>query len=141
MMVLMFSAASANDGDEKVEWLSYENVRANSQGQMNKVFLYFYSDNCGYCRLLEDNTFKNTEIIQYLNHNYTPVRINTDRETKTARRFQIRGVPDLRFLSSEGEPIARWPGYIEADHLLTLLKYVKTDSYLKMSYGEFIKQQ
>ena len=41
----------------------------------------------------------------------------------------------------KGKDIGRWLGYIESKHFLTLLKYIETDSYLEISYKEFVKQQ
>lgn len=135
------TVASQEENSASINWLSYEAVQKQESPTSKKFFLYFFSRNCGYCRLLESKTFKDDAVINYINTNYQPVIINTDTERNLATRFGISGVPDLRFLTNEGNPIARWPGYIEAEQLLTLLKFVHTDSYLKMSYSDFKKQE
>lgn len=128
--------ASAN----KINWLSFKDIQQEDGNEAKKLFFYFSSRSCGYCRMLEDKTFKDEAVINYLNANFRPVRISTDDERQLAQRFSITGVPDLRFLTHEGKPIARWPGYIEAKDLINLLKFVHTDSYQKMSYTDFLKQ-
>ena len=133
--------AASQESGASINWLSYDAVQKQEAQTNKKFFLYFFSKNCGYCRLLETKTFKDETIINYINTNYRPVIINTDTERNLAARFGISGVPDLRFLTVEGNPIARWPGYIEAEQLITLLKFVHTDSYLKMSYSDFKKQE
>jgi thioredoxin-related protein len=90
---------------------------------------------------LESKTFTNQAVADYINANYTPVRVNAGTETSLASRFGIQGVPDLRFLSPKGENIARWPGYIESERLLILLRYISTDSYKSMNFGDFVKDQ
>jgi thioredoxin-related protein len=91
--------------------------------------------------MLEKKTFSDESIIEYINSNYTPVKVNARKESKLATQFGIQGVPDLRFLTAKGEDIARWPGFIETKNLLPLLQYIHTDSYENTSYKEFLKQK
>jgi thioredoxin 1 len=133
-------AAASSREDVKINWSSYSDAQKNgSNGR--KYFIYFYSEHCGYCKRLESKTFTDQAVADYINSNYTPVRVNAGTETSLASRFGIQGVPDLRFLSPKGENIARWPGYIESDRLLILLRYISTDSYKSMNFGDFIKDQ
>ena len=124
-----------------IAWLSYEKARQQNSANSNKYLLYFFTKSCGYCRLMDEKTFKDAEVAAYINSHYIPVRIDADRQTKIAARFGVQGFPDLRFLSARGEPVARWLGYVEAKHLLEMLKYVLTDSYKRMSFNDFVKRQ
>ena len=81
------------------------------------------------------------DAIDYINANYTPVRVNIEKEVKIASRFQVYTIPDLRFLTPEGDSIARWPGYLESDRLLVLLRFISTDSYKNMGFSDFVKGQ
>jgi thioredoxin-related protein len=141
VIVVMGAAAPAGQSANTINWLSYTDVQKEANEDQKKFFLYFSSQSCGYCRMLEKKTFRDDAIISYLNENYRPVWIRTDKELKLARQFSVTGVPDLRFLTHEGEPIARWPGFIEAKDLINLLKFVHTDSYQTMGYAEFLKKQ
>lgn len=125
-----------NSGDT-IAWLSYE--KAQQLRQDRKFLVYFNADWCGYCRNLEKTTFKDPKIAAYINRNFTPVRVNIDLEKQIAAQYGVSGVPDLRFISSNGEAIARWPGYIKAEQLMPLLKYIHTDSYLTQEYSQFLK--
>lgn len=140
-LILWGATTTSGNSANAINWRSYKDVQEETDQEAKKFFLYFSSQSCGYCRLLESKTFKNEKVINYLNDNYRPVQISTDTERKLAAQFKITGVPDLRFLTHEGEPIARWPGFIEAKDLINLLKFVHTDSYQKMSYNDFLKQQ
>ncbi len=140
LMVLPAQAAAKLRTGAKINWASYEEAQK-AGNDSRKFFIYFYTDQCGYCKLLEANTFTDERVIDYINNNYTPVRVNAGKEIKIASRFGIQGVPDLRFLSSEGENIARWPGYIESARLLAMLQYIHTESYKKMKFSDFVKEQ
>lgn len=138
-LILAPAASCAAEAAKGVNWLSYDTARASSEGQAQKYFLYFSSENCGYCRMLENKTFSDPAVADYINGNYIAVQVDIDKERKVAARYRIQGVPDLRFLSKDGAVIGRWIGFTEAGHLLKLLKYIQTDSYLTMSFKEFTK--
>ena len=129
-----------NPPANQINWSTYAQAQAQSNGD-RKYFIYFYTDQCPACVMLKKNTFTDKSVIDYVNRNYTPIKINAHNDPKLASQFRIQGVPDLRFLSPEGEDIGRWLGYIESKHLLTLLRYIGTDSYQEISYQEFVKQQ
>ena len=128
------------DQGAQIKWSTYDEA-LRSPDKSRKFFVYFFSEGCGYCRMLENKTFSDQEIIDYINTNYTPVRVNIGGETKVASTFGVSAVPDLRFLTAEGEGIARWPGYIEKAQLAPLLKYIHTNSYKDMSFRDFLKKQ
>lgn len=136
---LALQAAPA--GADAIQWLSYDQAERQKQGQERKFLLYFRSDRCGYCRKLESETFTDKALAAYINDNYIPVRVDTDKNPRIAARHGIRGVPDIHFLTAQGDAIANWPGFIEVDRLLPLLQYIHTDSYLNMSYSDFLKGQ
>ncbi len=140
LLVVMMGPAqtpASSDRSAQINWSTYDEAQR-SADNTRKRFLYFFSDQCGYCRMMEEKTFKNKAVINYINSNYTPVRVNAGREARVASLFGIRGVPDLRFLTAKGEGIARWPGYIESARLITLLQYIYTDSYKKMNFKDFV---
>lgn len=137
-LIAMPALVNSDSGDT-IAWLSYE--KAQKMRPDRKFFVYFNADWCGFCRNLEKTTFKDPRITAYINRNFTPVRVNIDREKQIATQYGVSGVPDLRFISAEGEAIARWPGYIKAEQLMPLLKYIHTDSYLTQDYAQFLKDQ
>lgn len=140
VLLLPIQSTANRDSGTKIKWSTYRQAQKANNGS-RKYFIYFYSDSCGYCKLLEAKTFTNDTIADYINNYYTPVRVNTGQELKIALSFGIQGVPDLRFLSPSGESIARWPGYIESARLLALLQYIHTDSYKEMNFSDFVKTQ
>ncbi len=124
----------------QINWSTYAEAEAQSKGD-RKYFIYFYTDRCPACVMLKKNTFSNKAVIDYINANYTAIKVNADKDPKLAARFRIQGVPDLRFLSPKGERISSWIGYIGSKRLLSLLQYIESDSYQEMSYKEFVNLQ
>ncbi|MCP4745191.1 MAG: thioredoxin fold domain-containing protein [Desulfobacteraceae bacterium] len=137
VLILCTPAWAAKSSANQIDWLSYDSARISEGKQSKKYFLYFNSKHCGYCRMLENKTFKDKEIVDYINANYTPVMIDVNENQKIATRYKVNGVPALHFLTDQGETIANWVSYVEADHLIKMLKYIHTDSYQKMNFQQF----
>lgn len=126
---------------EMVKWQTYAAVQPDKNGSDKKIFIYFSSKRCGYCRMLEKKAFTDETIVDYINKNFTPIHIDSDKERQLAMQFSVNGVPDLRFLTPKNEPIARLPGYVPPDTLLNLLQYIQTDSYKTMALNDFVKKK
>lgn len=142
-LVAFVGTAQAGAGDKRsaqINWTSYEKAQQ-AGDNARKLFIYFFTEKCGYCRMMENTTFKDAAVVDYLNNNYTPIRVNAGQEPRVASLFSIQGVPDLRFMTNKGESIARWPGYIESEKLISLLEYIYTDSYKEMKYSDFVKKK
>lgn len=122
-----------------IEWLSYAEGRERGNSENKKVFLVFDADWCKYCLKMEKETFQNPTVIAYVNRNFVPIKVNSDREQSIARKYNVRGLPSTWFLSENGDRIGNRPGYIPADEMLQVLKFIGTDSYRSMSFQAFVK--
>ena len=121
---LILSVAGIASASDSINWRSYEEGMILSKIEKKKVFLHFYADWCGFCRKMANTTFKDSSLIDYLNENFMPIRVDTDREPQTAGSYGVMGLPHTVFLTSRGEPILSVPGYIATDPLMSMLKEI-----------------
>lgn len=128
----------ASDG---IQWESFQKGIARGKAEKKKVFLNFYADWCAYCKTMEKETFQNSAVISYINRNFIPIKVNSDRDQQTAANFNVRGLPSTWFLSEIGDRIGNRPGFIPANEMLSLLKFIQSDSYLKMTFNTFLEQK
>ena len=136
-------ALSFNDGLEKA---AKEN---------KNMIVDFYTDWCGYCKLMDEKTFNNKSVAKKLSEQFITVRINAEDPNESAtfkgrtfnnieltRAFGVTGFPSLAFISPEHEVITVLPGYIPAEQFSYILDYVDQKCWeKKMSLDEFIKRQ
>lgn len=126
---------------EPIQWHPFNEGLALSKSTGKKVFLYFYSERCGYCEKMESHTFHDVDVISYLNDHYISVKVDAARDHNLSRQYNVRGVPATWFITENDEKIRNRPGYIAPDQLLPLLKYVASDSYKTLEFDAFLKQQ
>jgi thioredoxin-related protein len=116
--------AGAAPASESINWRSYQEGMVLGKIEKKKVFLHFYADWCGFCRKMAKDTFQDSTVIVYLNENFIPVMVNTDKDQETAARFGVPGLPFTVFLTEVGEPIVSVPGYIPPETLMSMLKEI-----------------
>ncbi|BBO85481.1 protein disulfide-isomerase [Desulfosarcina ovata subsp. sediminis] len=130
-------AAQAGDG---IQWMSYDEGRRKGEDKNKKVFMVFSADGCRFCHQMEKETFQNPAVIAYVNRTFIPVSVDLARQQNIAAKYGVQGVPSTWFISENGERIGSRPGYIPADEMLKILKYVGSDSYLTMSFQAFLEK-
>lgn len=123
-----------------IQWFPYEEGLSRAKNFGKKVFLNFYADWCRYCKQMDRTTFEDKRVIAYLNENFIAVRVNSDKKPKRAAEFGVQGLPVSWFLTEAGERIGNQPGYLPAETLLPLLKFINTGAYERMRFNEFLKQ-
>ena len=136
-VLLMGTILASADLASQINWYSYEEGMALGLSENKKVFISFYADWCKFCKTMDRKTFQNGEIIFYLNANFISIKVNVEREKSVAREYNINPLPDSWFLSEKGDVIGNKPGYLTAEDLMPVLKFIHTDSFQKMSYRQF----
>jgi thioredoxin-related protein len=64
--------------DQKIKWYSFEEAVALNKENPKKLFIDLYTDWCGWCKRMDQTTFKNAEIVKFMNDNYYPVKFNAE---------------------------------------------------------------
>jgi thioredoxin-related protein len=96
----------------EIQWHSYDDGIARGKFEKKKVFLHFTAKWCFYCGVMENETFKDPDIISSLNENFISIKVDYDKETNTSNFYGVKVLPDTIFIAEDGEIIGRRPGYI-----------------------------
>ena len=107
---------------KEIAWQSFADGMARGKSENKKIFLHFYANWCGACRIMENKTFKEPAVVAYINENFIPIKVNADREPETSQIFRVRALPDNWFIDEDGKPIGHQPGYINPENLKGILK-------------------
>lgn len=123
-----------------IEWYGYQEGKALGKEEGKKVLLFFWAEWCRYCEQMQKETFTAPQVIDFLKRHFIAVKIDSDKEKSLASQYAVRGLPTTWFLEDSGRKIASRPGFIPPEAFLSILKYMQTESYNRMSYGDFIKK-
>lgn len=78
-------SASAPSEAAEIHWLNLDDAQVAMKNQPKKVWIDVYTDWCGWCKRLDQTTFKNPNVIKYMNEHFYAVKL--DAEQKTDIRF------------------------------------------------------
>ncbi len=99
------NASGTQTGDAGMQWFSYAEGRQRGEAENKKVFLVFNADWCRYCLQMEKETFQNPTVIAYVNRNFVPISVNSDKEQDIAAKYSVEGLPSTWFISESGDNI------------------------------------
>ena len=122
LFVFVFIDGSASASE--IQWHAYEAGMARGKFEKKKIFLHFTAAWCYYCRVMEEEAFKDPAIVSSLNENFVPIKVDYDTETDTASFYRVQGLPDTIFLAEDGQIIGRGSGYIPLAQLKLILDAV-----------------
>ncbi len=75
---LLLGAPYYLQGQEKVNWLTWQEAEKLSRQQRRKVVVDVFTDWCGWCKKMEKATFQEPIIARYINENYYAIRFNAE---------------------------------------------------------------
>lgn len=96
--------------------------KAQSDGKL--YFAYFYTDWCLPCKWMEDNTFKDAEVVQFVQQNYLAVKLNIDdKEGQNMReQYNVEFLPTIIIFNQSGDILDKFEESLAAGKLLDALK-------------------
>jgi len=65
---------------QEIEWNTWKEAAEKSKIEQRKFFVDIYTDWCTWCKKMDETTFKNPNLIKYLNENFYPVKLNAQQE-------------------------------------------------------------
>lgn len=133
--------------NNSIQWMSIEEALAAQKGNPKPIFIDVYTDWCRWCKVMDDKTFSQPKVAQYMNENFHSVKFNAEKEKPlvlNGQQFEVvqagrRGVhtfayallngqlsyPSYVVLDSELQRQAILKGFKEADPFLEELKGIR----------------
>jgi thioredoxin-related protein len=144
LIVGLFSCKNSAE-PPKLKWITIEEAVKIANGNNKKKFLVdVYTDWCGWCKVMDQKTFTDPELIKYLNENFYAVKFNAEQKEpimfkgtqfdwQPSKRGGVNSLavallngrlsyPSLVYLNANLDPIVVSPGYKEPARLLTELQ-------------------
>ena len=140
---------------QEINWMSLDEVREAQKTNQKNVLIDVYTNWCGPCKLMDRNTFSNTDIIRIINENYYAVKFNAEGNdtvtfmdkvftnpnfdsAKTQKRnsshqltqfLGINAYPSTLFFDSEMNYLTPVKGYLNPKQIEIYLSLFKDNTY------------
>ncbi len=158
--LVVLSFRSEKGGEEKINWMSWEEAVILSEENPKRIFIDVYTEWCGWCKRMDKTTFSDKEVATFMNKNFYAVKL--DAEQKEDIIFQNntfkflpdagrRGVhelakalldgkmsyPSIVYMDEQFRRITISAGYKDAKGIMPELKYVGEGIYEKMTWQDY----
>jgi len=146
----------------EVEWLTFEEAIALNEQEPKKLLIDLYTDWCGWCKVMDRNTYSKNEIANYINENFYPIKFNAEQKEPVefdGHTFKYvsqgrRGVhqlaaaltnnklsyPTTVFMDEDLRIIQPIAGYLKPDQMEPILLYIGGDHFKTTKWEEFKKK-
>lgn len=171
LIVILFSISLSSQSkkeSKEINWISFSEALNAQKENPKKIMIDVYTNWCGPCKLLDKNTFHNTDLVNYVNKHFYAVKFNAEGDKlitykgqefknpnydsrkefkrnsahQLANYLQIRAFPTIMFFDENGDVLAPIPGYRTSKQLEVFLKLFKTNAFKNITTEEqFSKYQ
>lgn len=160
------NAATAHTSSP-IQWIGIADLEAKMKEEPRKVLIDTYTDWCGWCKVMDKQTFTDPTLAQYINDNFYAVKF--DAETTETIKFKGKdfnfvknsrkgtnlltyylilgengkgsfGYPTLVFLDEQLNRIDAYAGFKKVPELTALSKFVKENRYKTQKFDDYLKQ-
>lgn len=155
-LILLVSVVFAN-AQTKINWLSIEEAYAKQKITPKKVLIDVYTGWCGWCKVMDRETFTNAEVINYINQNYYAVKLDAESkkiiklgtsvykfdETNRSNEVAIAllqgkmSYPSIVYLDESFNMIQPVPGYMNAKDFHQIITYFGGNYHKKEQFENY----
>ena len=76
LLVCISFSLYAQKTQNKINWMTVEEVQEKMLTAPRKVYIDIYTDWCHWCKIMDKKTFTNKYVIDYMNENYYCIHFN-----------------------------------------------------------------
>ena len=114
------------DTESLIHWLGWDDDAFERAKRENKPILLDISAVwCHWCHRLDHDTYAVPDIAEYVEANFIPIRVDTDKRPDINRRYNLGGWPTTAFLTPDGRPIGGGT-YFPPEQMRQLLRDIKS---------------
>lgn len=103
--------------------LAYKDALTTAKTENKKVFMDFYTDWCGPCKMMSREIFPQKSVGDYMNKNFVCIKVNAEKGdgVALAKRYKINAYPTMVVIDMDEKELGRIVGSQSADELTNKL--------------------
>lgn len=151
----------------KINWLTLDQALELNKSNPKKIFIDVYTTWCGWCKVMDKETFTHPQIVEFINEKFHPVKFNaeqkesvtynnkvysyiTRKDTATGKTSKYHEMavyllngklsyPSFAFLDEKSKLLFSVAGYMKPKQLEPVITYVGDNGYLEPHWELYLK--
>jgi len=153
VFVLYALQTEGNDLSSSVQWHTWDEGVNASASSGKFLMVDVFTTWCGYCKKLDQTTYKDQHVNQVLAASFIAVKLNAESqavvhvngmegtEQQWSQRMHVRGYPTIFFFDAQLRLVAQYAGYAEPQQFIKLLHYVQERRYTECTFDDYCARQ
>lgn len=147
---------------DEIEWVTFEEALQRAPQEQKKIMVDIHTERCRWCIVMNEKTYKNPDVVRYVNLHYIAVRFNAEdsgpiqykgktysmsrqgkRNCHELATEIMRGrisYPTVVFLDEQLNVIQPLPGYRDAEQYLMVLRYYGENFHHHTPWDKFVER-
>src|SRR5438105_7158727 len=144
LLAVSFSWSACRVSAQEIDWRTdYRKARQEAAEKNRPMILDVGTEDCYWCKQLDQRTFHDPAVIALLNERFIPLRVNAQLSPDLAQALRIQSYPTIVFANAEGKILGYQEGFVEAPRMKELLQravtLVSTPDWMNVDYDEASK--
>jgi thioredoxin-related protein len=159
VLLILFSLQAKT---QELKWYSIEEAMKLNKIEKRKIMIDVYTDWCGWCKVMDRETFNNLIISKILKEKYYPVKFNAESRDTVLFNGKFYGAniqgqkaihqlavyllqgklsyPSIVFIDENNQIITAMSGYRKPNEMEPILQYISASLYLQnVDFQEYLK--
>jgi thioredoxin-related protein len=150
-------AMAGKPAESIVKWMTFEEAVEKSKTEKRKIIIDVFTDWCGWCKVMDKNTFNDPEVAKLLNEKFYPVKFDAEQTADiefrgTTYKFIPNGgrgthqlayallnnqlsYPTIVFIEEDFKSVSPIPGMKKREEFHKMLMYFAENLYKKGEAG------
>jgi len=166
ILLLLISSFTLSLSAQEIKWMSMNQALAAQLKNPKKIFVDVYTNWCGPCKMLDRDTFSNTDVANYINKHFYAVKFNAEGDEtinykevtylnpsydsakanrrngkhQFTRHMGVRAYPTVLFIDEKGNLINKVRSYRTPQQMELYLKLFGTDLWKEIKTQEAFEE-
>lgn len=162
-VAMSFISSTENvEQNNKINWLTLDELQVAQKSSPKPVIVDLYTSWCVWCKKMDENTFTDPNLINYINKNFYAVKFDAESEAdiqfkgnsygiQTVNNRKVHqlawqwgnvnnriGYPTLVILDENLDKIQAFPGFKDVEAMQSLAKYFGEKIYKTKSWQDYL---
>ena len=160
--IVILSLAFSQLNAQEIKWISFEKAVELNKKDPKPMMISVYADWCGWCKKMDQTTFKNPILVKYISDNFYPVKLNGEQKEDIVYndytfKYKPQGrrgynefaaalldgklsYPTTVFMNKKEKVLDRLPGYLDQKIMEKIVSYFATEKYKTVKWEDFVKK-
>jgi thioredoxin-related protein len=148
---LLSSNKTTAQEPSKIKWMSLDQAFEAIKKEPRKIVIDVYTDWCGWCKVMDKNTFSDPKVIDFINKKYYAVKLNAEQAGQITigdKKYDYpqlasdlmqgkMSYPTIVYLDEKFNMIQPIPGYQDAKAFHQVITFLGDNHFKKIDFEKY----